>query len=259
MTFIRLRKFVMLPAVAATAAVGLALWGQVRHTPLEASSHREAPLISDDPLADNTDLYAFVSPVDASKVTIIANYIPFELPQGGPNYSTFGEGVRYEVHVKNKSNTAGDDITYRFTFSRSNQDPSTFFNIRLGQQNLKTTYVCEKSTDGGVTFTTIVTGGVVPPNNIGPRSIKGAAGLNQTAPYESLRTAAITPATGTGGEQIFCGPSDDPFFADLGAIFDLAGLRPGSATDGLSHKNCHSIALSIPIATLQKKIGRAHV
>ena len=242
----------MLPAVAATAAVGLALWGQVRHTPLEASSHREAPLISDDPLADNTDLYAFVSPVDASKVTIIANYIPFELPQGGPNYSTFGEGVRYEVHVKNKSNTAGDDITYRFTFTRSNQDPSTFFNIRLGQQNLKTTYVCEKSTDGGVTFTTIVTGGVVPPNNVGPRSINGPAGLNQRTPYESLRTAAITPATGTGGEQIFCGPADDPFFADLGAIFDLAGLRPGSATDGLSHKNCHSIALSIPIATLQK-------
>ena len=252
MTFIRLRKLVMLPAVAATAAVGLALWGQVRHTPLEASSHREAPLISDDPLADNTDLYAFVSPVDASKVTIIANYIPFELPQGGPNYSTFGEGIRYEVHVKNKSNTAGDDITYRFTFSRSNQDPSTFFNIRLGQQNLKTTYVCEKSTDGGVTFTTIVTGGVVPPNNVGPRSINGGAGLNQSAPYESLRTAAITPATGTGGEQIYCGPADDPFFADLGAIFDLAGLRPGSATDGLSHKNCHSIALSIPIATLQK-------
>jgi hypothetical protein len=253
MTFIRLRKFVMLPAVAATAVAGAALWGQVRHTPLEASSHREAPLISGDPLADNTDLYAFVSPNDASKVTIIANYIPFELPQGGPNYSTFGEGIRYEVHVKNNSATPGDDITYRFTFTRTNEDPSTFFNIRLGAQNLKTTYICEKSTDGGATFTTIVTGGVVPPNNIGPRSIEGGAGL-AAANYESLRTAAIATATGAAseGEQIYCGPSDDPFFADLGAIFDLAGLRPGSATDGLSRKNCHTIALSIPIATLQK-------
>ncbi|GAB3586264.1 hypothetical protein GCM10027345_35540 [Hymenobacter daeguensis] len=241
----------MLPAVAATAAVGLALWGQVRHTPLEASSHREAPLISEDPLADNTDLYAFVSPNDPNRVTILANYIPFELPHGGPNYSTFGEGIRYEVHVKNDGSTPGDNITYRFTFTRTNQDPSTFFNIRLNAQNLKTTYTCEKSTDGGATFSTIVTNGTVPPNNIGPRSIEGGAGLG--APnYESLRTAAITNATGGGGEQIYCGPADDPFFADLGAIFDLAGLRPGSATDGLSRKNCHTIALSIPIATLQK-------
>ena len=241
----------MLPAVAATAAVGLAMWGQVRHTPLEASSHREAPLISEDPLADNTDLYAFVTPNDPNRVAIIANYIPFELPQGGPNYSTFGEGVRYEVHVKNNGGTAGDNITYRFTFTRTNEDPSTFFNIRLNKQNLKTTYVCEKSTDGGATFTTIVANGVVPPNNIGPRSIEGGAGLG--APnYESLRTNAIANATGGGGEQILCGPSDDPFFADLGAIFDLAGLRPGSATDGLSRKNCHTIALSIPISSLQK-------
>jgi len=251
MTFIRLRKFVLLPAVAATAVAGAGLWGQMRHTPLEASSHREAPLISADPLADNTDLYAFVSPDDASKVTIIANYIPFELPQGGPNYSTFGEGIRYEVHVKNNSATPGDDITYRFTFTRTNQDPDTFFNIRLNQQNLKTTYVCEKSIDGGATFFPIVATGVVPPNNIGPRSIEGGAGL--AAPdYEALRTAAIANAMGGGGEQIYCGPADDPFFADLGAIFDLAGLRPGSATDGLSRKNCHTIALNIPIATLQK-------
>ena len=243
----------MLPAVAATAAIGVALWGQIRHTPLEASSHREAPLISEDPLADNTDLYAFVAPNDPSRVSIIANYIPFELPHGGPNYSTFGENIRYEVHVKNNGATAGDDITYRFTFTRTNQDPSTFFNIRLGQQNLKTTYTCEKSVGGGV-FNTIVTGGVVPPNNIGPRSIEGGAGLGATAGYESLRTAAITTASGAGsaGEQIYCGPADDPFFADLGAIFDLAGLRPSSATDGLSRKNCHTIALSIPIATLQK-------
>src|SRR6187549_2298215 len=113
---------------------------------LSASSHREAPLISRDPLADNTDVYAFRSPDDPNTITIIANYIPFQLPEGGPNYYTFGENIRYEIHIKNQSTTIGDDITYRFTFTHLNQDPTTFFNIRLGQQNLKTTYICEKST-----------------------------------------------------------------------------------------------------------------
>ena len=86
------------------------------------SSHREAPLISNDPLADNTDLYAFRSPDDPNTITIVANYIPLELPEGGPNYSSFGEGIRYEIHIKNQTSsgalgTATDDITYRFTFS----------------------------------------------------------------------------------------------------------------------------------------------
>ncbi|NJN34122.1 MAG: DUF4331 domain-containing protein [Saprospiraceae bacterium] len=67
---------------------------------LEASSHREAPMIADDPLADNTDVYAFRSPDDPNSVTIIASYIGLELPQGGPNYAHFGENIRYEVHVK---------------------------------------------------------------------------------------------------------------------------------------------------------------
>ena len=77
-----------------------------------ASSHREAPLISDDPLCDNTDVYAFRSPDDPNTVTIIANYIPFELPEGGPNYYTFGSDVRYEIHIKNKTTTANDDILF---------------------------------------------------------------------------------------------------------------------------------------------------
>ncbi len=246
-------KFLLLPAVAVAAAVGLSVWSTTS-TPLEASSHREAPLIADDPVADNTDLYAFRDPNDANRVVVIANYIPFELPHGGPNYSTFGENVRYEVHVKNNGATAGDNITYRFTFKRVNEDPSTFFNIRLGQQNLKTTYTCEKSVNGGG-FTAIVNNGVVPPNNVGPRSINSAVGLKVPS-YTDLRLSAITNAVGGGGEKVFCGPSDDPFFADLGAIFDLANLRPANATDGLSRKNCHTIALSIPIATLQKN-GKA--
>src|SRR6478752_2233984 len=130
-----------------------------------ASSHREAPLIASDPQADNTDVYAFKSPNDSSKIIIIANYIPFEAPQGGPNWYTFGQNIRYEIHIKNKTTTTGDDIAYRFTFNVTNEDPTTFFNVRLGKQNQRCTYTLERqSTNGGV-FTTIISNGVVPPPN----------------------------------------------------------------------------------------------
>src|ERR1043165_770099 len=90
-----------------------------------ASSHREAPLIAYDPMADNTDLYAFKNPHDSSKIIIIANYIPFEAPQGGPNWYTFGTNVRYEIHIKNSTTSVNDNVTYRFTFKRTDEDPST--------------------------------------------------------------------------------------------------------------------------------------
>jgi len=218
-----------------------------------ASSHREAPMIAADPLADNTDLYAFRSPDDTNTVTIIANYIPFEAPFGGPNWYTFGENIRYEIHIKNNAGTKGDDFTYRFTFTHVNEDATTFFNIRLGKQNIKCSYKCEKSTDGGKTFTTIVASGTVPPPNIGPRSIGDkTVGLGTT--YGQLMTSAITTATGSGGETIFCGPVDDPFFVDLGGAFDLGGFRkPGQgARDGLKGYNVHAICIKVPISSLQK-------
>ena len=220
-----------------------------------ASSHREAPLISNDPQADNTDLYAFRSPDDPNTVTIIANYIPFGSPEGGPNYYTFGTNIRYEIHIKNEATTAADDITYRFTFSQVNQDTTTFFNIRLGKQNLKMTYLCEKSTDGGLTWTTVVSSGIVPPPNIGPRSIENAT-VGLGAPnYLSLMTGAI--ATASSGEKVFCGPVDDPFFVDLAGAFDLGNFRPFGLSanppkDGLARFNCHTIAIKIPINMLQK-------
>ncbi|MCK6618923.1 MAG: DUF4331 family protein [Calditrichaceae bacterium] len=230
--------------------------------PLPASSHREAPLISADPLADNTDLYIFRAPDDPNMVVIVANYIPLELPEGGPNYATFGEGIRYEIHIKNQTSvgplgSAKDDITYRFIFTQVNEDPTTFFNIRLGMQNLKTTYVAEKSTDGGATFYPIVSNGIVPPNNIGPRSIEGGAGLNTS--YASLVQNAI--ATASSGEIIFCGPRDDVFFVDLGGVFDLGQTRsafgtdpsnPNNARDAVAGFNTHSIVMKIPISNLQK-------
>jgi hypothetical protein len=135
-----------------------------------------------------------------------------------------------------------------------NQDATTFFNIRLGQQNLKTTYTCQKSINGGA-FVTIITNGVVPPNNIGPRSIENATvGLGASS-YHSLMQNAI--ATTANNEKVFCGPIDDPFFVDLAGAFDLANIRPNGNTqnppkDGLARFNCHTIALKIPITLLQK-------
>lgn len=217
-----------------------------------ASSHREAPLIANDPLADNTDLYAFRSPDDPNKVTIIACYVPGQLPQGGPNYYQFGENIRYEIHVDNNVATKGDDIIYRFTFRNTNEDPTTFCNIRLGKQNLKSTYTLERSTNGGKSFSNIVTNGKVPPPNIGPRSISSPVGLN--APnYESLIQSAVT--TANTGEKVFCGPSDDPFFVDLGGVFDVGDAPRTTGTpsiDGLKCLNVSTIALQVDISTLQK-------
>lgn len=226
---------------------------------LTSSSHREAPMISNDPLADNTDLYAFRSPDKPNKIIIVANYIPGQLPQGGPNYYSFGENIRYEIHIDNDVATKGDDVTYRFTFDKENEDPTTFFNIRLGKQNLKTTYKLERF-NRGEGWKTIIHNGIVPPPNIGPRSISSPVGLN--APdYNSLIASAIK--TANTGERVFCGTADDPFFVDLGGIFDLGDAPRTTGThsqDGLKCLNVSTIVMEIDIAALQKDhkpVGRA--
>jgi len=218
---------------------------------LMSSSHREAPLIADDPLADNTDVYAFRSPDQPDKITIIANYVPGQLPFGGPNYYHFGENIRYEIHIDNNITTPGDDIVYRFTFKRTNEDPTTFFNIRLGKENIKNTFTMEKSTNGGATFTIVKKNGYVPPYNIGPRSISSPVGLNASSYHQLFKQGIQTAST---GEKVFCGPVDDPFYVDLGGIFDL-GDAPRQTTppsNGLACKNVSTIALQIPISDLQK-------
>ena len=246
---------------------------------LMSSSHREAPMISNDPLADNTDLYAFKSPTNPNKIVIIANYIPGQLPNGGPNYYSFGENVRYEIHIDNDVSTTGDDVIYRFTFHKENQDPTTFFNIRLGKENLKTTYTLERTIDGGKKwegvysggnverhsawdwfrdydrkpFKNILRNGIVPPYNIGERSISSpVVGLN-VADYNTLIKKAI--ATTSTGERVFAGTADDPFFVDLGGIFDVGDAPRTGGThseDALKCKNVSTIALEIDISTLQK-------
>ncbi|MDQ3846475.1 MAG: DUF4331 family protein [Bacteroidota bacterium] len=220
---------------------------------LISSSHREAPMIADDPTADNTDVYAFRSPTEADKVYIIANYIPFELPDAGPYYYHFAEDVRYEIHIDNNVNTPGDDIIYRFRFKRMNEDPSTFFLIRLGKENLKTTYTCERSIDGGKSFQTIINNGPVAPPNVGPRSFTPPVGLNSSTNYDLVFRNTVTGAS--TGERVIAGQIEDPFFVDAGGAFDLGDIprtSGGKPKDVLRCKNVHSIILEVPISTLQK-------
>jgi hypothetical protein len=225
---------------ACTLAAALAL-------PALASSHREAPAIIADPLADNTDVYAFRSPDLPDTVTLIANVHPQQRPQDGVSAPAFGTNIRYEIHVENDG-TAGDDITYRFTFTRSDEDPTTFFNIRFGQRNQKLQYTLEKSVNGGA-FATIVSNGMVPPNNIGPRSIQDATvGLGTT--YDALMAAAV--ATATTGEKVFAGPADDPYFADNGALYDLADAPRANPRNALAGLNVGTLAIQASISSLQK-------
>ncbi|MEI6409348.1 MAG: DUF4331 domain-containing protein, partial [Bacteroidota bacterium] len=225
-------------------------------TTAQASSHREAPLIADDPLADNVDVYAFRSPDRNNTVTLIATYVPLQLPQGGPNYYSFGENIRYEVHVDNDATKPGDEIIYRAEFKMVNEDPTTFFNIRLGKRNLKMIYTLYRSDNGGQTFIPILQNRAVPPTNIGARSINSPIGLGKT--YQQIVNESIAYAT--TGERVYIGPSDDPFFVDLGGIFDLgdAPRQMGQSRDGLACKNVSTIAIQVPISFLRKK-GAARI
>ena len=225
--------------------------------PGKASSHREAPLISQDPTADNTDLYAFVSPDQPDTVTIVANYIPLEQPAGGPNFPAFDDNVLYEIHVDNNGDTK-EDLTYQFRFNTQTRNPETFLynvgpitslsdtNWNRPQTYSVTLVKGDKHGHGELIGNNIPT----PPDNIGPRS---------TPNYDVLAASAIT--TLSNGIKVFAGQRDDPFFVDLGSIFDLAGLRPFNALhiipqpqdsghDGVANFNTHTIAMQIPKSQL---------
>jgi hypothetical protein len=233
----------------------------------QASSHREAPLISQDPAADNTDLYFFRTPspdpIIADTVTIVANYIPLEEPNGGPNFNSFGDDVRYEIKVDNNGD-GEEDITYRFRFKTKNLAPNSFLyagpQVASGDDpNLfvQQTFTVDRVADGDADQ---IARGNVPPANVGPRTIK-TSGADSAAAYEEVARKSIV--TLSNGTKIFAGPRDDPFFVDLGAIFDLGGLRPfnnlhlipraaGAGIDGVSGYNTHSIIMQIPIKLLTK-------
>ncbi len=219
-----------------------------------ASSHREAPLISADPSVDATDLYAFRSPDRPDTVTIVANYIPFEDPAGGPNYYKFDDSAVYDIKVDNTGD-GKEDITYRFTFATKLVNPGTFlYNTNQvttptdADLSVQQTYTVTRIQGG--TKTVLGSGIPVAPANVGPRS---------TPAYDSGAGNVVTDLT--GGIKVFAGPRDDPFFVDLGSIFDLGGLRPfnpfhliplaaGAGVDGVANYNVHSLAVQVPIAQL---------
>jgi hypothetical protein len=222
----------------------------------DASSHREAPLISGDPRADNTDVYAFVSPDRPDTVTIIANYIPLEEPAGGPNFNSFDDHVLYEIHVDNDGD-AKDDITYQFRFQTKIRSPNTFLyntgpidSLSDPDWNMPQTYRVTEI--NGRQRRTLGRNLPTSPVNIGPRSIPD---------YGVLRTEAIQSLP--NDIKVFAGQADDPFFVDLGSVFDLAGLRPfnslhgiplldAAGVDGVGGFNTHAIVIQVPIAHLTR-------
>jgi hypothetical protein len=218
------------------------------------SSHREAPSISKDPVADNTDTYAFVT--DSDTVTIITNYLPAQTPAGGPNFYEFGSDVLYEVHIDNDGDGKAD-VSYQFSFSTMVRTESFLYNtgpitsLDSEAWNRPEEYHVVRVKDGS--SRRIGSHLPCPPCHIGPRSTPDYAGL-----------AADAVRSLPSGEVVFAGQRADPFFVDLGSIFDLGTLRPfqgahvlgkfgsDSGVDTLANANVHTIAIQVPIAFLTR-------
>ncbi len=235
------------------------------------SSHREAPEISKDPVADSTDLYAFVSPDEPDTVTIIANYVPLEGPDGDPNFYEFGNDVLYAISIDN-DNDGDADIVFEFQFQTQVTDPNTFLyntgpiqSLTDPNWNRRQTYSVTRvdNSRGGSRNTVLGTGLACPPCNIGPLS---------TPDYNALAGAAVH--TLPNDVRVFAGQRAEGFYVDLGAIFDLGILRPfeeahatfGLANTGLGQMaagvnstkglNVHSIAIQLPKSELGSNWGR---
>ena len=215
-----------------------------------ASSHSEAPGTAKDRLADDTDLYAFVAPDAPDKVTFVGNWIPLLEPNGGPNFYTFDDDVEYYINIDNAGDCL-DHIRYQFKFKTARRNPATFlYNTGMVTSlddpdlNVRQTYTLTRFDNGSPTV--LVRNGVVAPNNVGPASMPS---------YNDLAQAAVT--TLPDGTKIFVGPRDDPFFVDLGAVFDLLTIRRipgnmGGGVDGLGGFNVMTIAIQVPMAKLTK-------
>ena len=238
------------------------------------TSHREAPSISKDPVADNTDLYAFVSPDAPDTVTLIANFVPLQDPAGGPNFHSFGDDVQYSIYVDNDHD--GDaDVTYQFAFNTVVTNPGTFLyntgpisSLTDPNWNVRQFYSVTRharSATGADSATVLGTNLPCPPVNVGPRSIPDSPG------YGSLAAAAVNDLG--DGIQVFAGQRGEGFYVDLGSIFDLGTLRPfqgahliqiptsdnypppngpNGGVGGTKGFNVHSIAIQVPKTQLTK-------
>jgi hypothetical protein len=229
------------------------------------SSHREAPEISKDPVADSTDVYAFVSPDRPRAVTLIANYIPLQEPAGGPNFYEFGDDVLYEIHIDNTGDGRAD-ITYQFRFRTVLRDPGTFlYNtgpIRsLNSPNWNSRQFYSVTRVEHRSHRVLGVGLTCPPCNIGPLS---------TPTYARLAKAAVHSLP--GGIRVFAGQRAEGFYVDLGSIFDLANLRPfqnlhnqygmsvftkpAPGVNATAALNVHSIALQVPASHVTRRRPR---
>jgi len=228
------------------------------------SSHREAPEISQDPVADSADLYAFVSPDVANTVTLIANYVPLQSPAAGPNFWEFGEDVLYEINIDNDGD-GQPNVTYQFRFKTELGNNNTFLyntgpieSIDSKNWNRKQFYDVTKVVHGNnqASAQTIGKHLASPPCNIGPLSTPNYNGLAQQAVHDL-----------GGGRKVFAGQRSDGFYVDLGAIFDLGRLRPFDAAhnnfglaklvnsggvNATKDLNVHTIALQVPISDLTR-------
>jgi Domain of unknown function (DUF4331) len=218
------------------------------------SSHREAPAISKDPVADNTDLYAFVSPDDPGSVTIISNYLPLQAPFGGPNFFEFGDDVLYSIHIDNDAD-GEPELTYEFEFTTEVRNPDTFLyntgpitDIASPNWNRRQFYTVTLVT--GSRRRVLASGLACPPCNIGPFSIPD---------YDAVAKQAIHKIG--GGLTVFAGQRLEGFYVDLGAIFDLGDLRPfqklhlagmanAPGVDASHGFGVHSIAIKVPSRSL---------
>jgi hypothetical protein len=225
------------------------------------SSHREAPEISKDPVADSSDLYAFVSPDHPDTVTLIANYVPLQAPAGGPNFFEFGDDVLYEIHIDSNGD-ARPDLTYQFRFRTELRNDKTFLyntgpieSLDSENWNRRQFYSVTRVDMHGKPAV-LADKLPCPPCNVGPLSIPDYAGLAEDAVH-NLKS----------GEKVFAGQRADAFFVDLGAIFDLGTLRPfqdkhlvgqklfdyaGKAVNATNRTNVHSIAVQVPLHMVRR-------
>lgn len=230
--------------LAALLVIFVTAWALM---PGQASSHREAPLTAQDPMADNTDVYAFRSPDEPDTVTLIANYIPFQKPDGGPNFYSFDPNVVYEIHVDNNGD-AVEDVTFQWRFTTEVRNPATFLyntgtvtSLDDPDLNVRQFYRLTRIDGPRRTGTVRELSGrlPVPPPNIGPRSTPNygalAGGIQQLP----------------GNIRVFAGQRDEGFFVDLG-VFDLLGVGSGEIEDSTAGFNVSSLAIQLPIAALTR-------
>lgn len=224
--------------IGAALAAALAVGGIV---PGLTSSHREAPLTAADPQIDGTDVYAFVSPDKGDSVTLISNWVPNQLPAGGPNFYPFGQSVRYDINIDNNGD-AEADIVYRWTFTNEIKNDKTFLyntgpvnSVNDPTLNFRQTYSLEEIR--GTETRTLVESGVAAPSFVGAASMPD---------YGKLRGEAIVDFT-EGSGRSFAGPADDPFFLDL-RVFDLlygTNLKE-VGNDSLRGLNVNVLAVQVP-------------